>query len=227
MTRVGKHAAVPASSGETPPRESWSAEGRHSTGEFSRGELDLPDEVPDEAPDVVRSETPDEPIELLAEPLAEELHEPLAATAVPPAATERPRPHHRLDNTRAEAAAPADPPAPAPRPAGARRAANHTAPRRSHRPGRGRRLATYALAAVATALAWGVLVYYAIQLGPDVKDGEPQAWALMIVATVGAMACLFLSLILGGRVVEVLRSPVVEARVERPMTPPGGRRAKR
>jgi hypothetical protein len=222
MARVGKHSAVPASSGEAPwPRDSWAAEGRHSTGEFSRGELDLP------------SDPIDEPIELLAEPLTEELHEPLAPTAVPPAPVERPasRPHHRLDTVRAQPDVPAEPAAPptaAPRPAGSRRAAPRSTPRerRDERPGRG--VARYALAAVLTALAWGVLVYYAIQLGPDVKDGEPRAWALMVVASVGAMACLFLSMILGGRVVEVLRSPTVLAtEPEPPLTPPGGRRAKR
>jgi hypothetical protein len=84
-------------------------------------------------------------------------------------------------------------------------------------------VATYAVAALLTALAWGVLVYFAIQLGPDVKDGEPRAWALLVVATIGAMACLFLSLILGGRVVELLRTPTVE---QAPPSP-GGRRARR
>jgi hypothetical protein len=90
-------------------------------------------------------------------------------------------------------------------------------------PGRGRRIASYAVAAVLTALAWAVLVYFAIQLGPDVKDGEPRAWALIVVATIGAMACLFLSLVLAGRVLDTLR-PAAPAG---PPPPPGGRRAKR
>jgi hypothetical protein len=100
------------------------------------------------------------------------------------------------------------------------------APRPPRRTGRGRQVATYGLGTALTALAWCVLVYLAIQLGPDVKDGEPRAWVLMVVAAIGAMACLFLALILGGQLVAVLRGKVA-APPRTSRTPPGGRRAKR
>jgi hypothetical protein len=74
---------------------------------------------------------------------------------------------------------------------------------------------------LATALAWAVLVYYAIQLGSDAKAGETAAWVLLAIATVGAIGCLFLALILGGRVYELLRGEPHPAAV------PGGRRARR
>jgi hypothetical protein len=208
MAPVGKHSAAPASPG-TPerPRDASAAGARHSTAEFSRGDLDLP---------------VDEPIELLAEPLTEPLHEPLAPTA--PTGTTRSAP---------PATAPVDQPAGAAtstretqqthRATGARRATDLPESRPSNRTGRRRQVASYAAPALGTALAWAVLVYLAIRLGPDVKAGEVRAWLLMAIATVGAMACLFLPLILAGRVLEALRPRPHDT----PPPPPGGRRAKR
>jgi hypothetical protein len=74
---------------------------------------------------------------------------------------------------------------------------------------------------LATVVAWVVLVYYAIQLGPDAKAGELGAWVLLVIATLGAIGCLFLALILGGRLYELLRGE------PHPATLSGGRRARR
>jgi len=76
---------------------------------------------------------------------------------------------------------------------------------------------------VVTFVAWAALVYYAIQLGSDVRSGNGGAWTLLVIAVVGAVCCLFLSLLLGARVVEAART----ARAERPPRVTGGRRARR
>ncbi len=86
------------------------------------------------------------------------------------------------------------------------------------------RLASYAAAVVAAALAWGVLVYYAIQLGPSAKAGELGAWLLLAVATLGAVGCLFLALIFGGKFLDTLRG---EAPAPRPVTASGGKHGRR
>lgn len=80
------------------------------------------------------------------------------------------------------------------------RARVRRAPRQS--PGR---LLGLGLGVLATFAAWCVLVYYAIQLGPQARSGTMAAWALLLVATLGAIGCLFLALILGGRIVELIR----------------------
>ena len=76
---------------------------------------------------------------------------------------------------------------------------------------------------VVTFVAWAALVYYAIQLGSDVRSGNGSAWTLLAIAIVGAVCCLFLSLLLGTRVVEAART----SRAQRPPRVAGGRRAKR
>ena len=72
-------------------------------------------------------------------------------------------------------------------------------------------------------VAWCALVWFAIKLGPDVKSGESAAIALLVVASIGAMACLFLALVQGSKILAARRVPV-EATPPRPV---GGRRAKR
>lgn len=79
-----------------------------------------------------------------------------------------------------------------------------------------------ALLVAATLVAWGVLVYAAIDFGGQARSGEPLAWVFLALSTIGAAACLFTTLILGARIVSVLRGP--EQRVPRPQ---GGRRIAR
>lgn len=86
-----------------------------------------------------------------------------------------------------------------------------------------RSLALLSGGAVLTVTAWVVLVTYAIKLGSLARSGEPAAWALLAVATLGAICCLFLGLVLGGRLLGLVRTEprTATARV------PGGRRARR
>ena len=48
----------------------------------------------------------------------------------------------------------------------------------------------------ASLVAWGVLVYAAIDFGTLARDGEAKGWLFMAVACLGAMACLFGGLML-------------------------------
>jgi hypothetical protein len=80
-------------------------------------------------------------------------------------------------------------------------------------------LLALALGITATLVAWGFLVWEAINFGSQARDGETIAWVFLGLATLGATACLFLTLILGTKVIGTLRGrPLVRAPV------PGGRR---
>lgn len=78
--------------------------------------------------------------------------------------------------------------------------------------------------AALTIVAWVVLVTYAIRFGSLARGGRSEAWLLMTVATVGAICCLFLALVLGTRLVGLVRA---EARPVPVRTAGGGRRARR
>jgi hypothetical protein len=69
-----------------------------------------------------------------------------------------------------------------------------------------------------------VLVWFAVRLGPEVKSGELTAIAILVVAGLGAVACLFLGLAQGLKIFDTLRTSPRPARAVRPV---GGRRAKR
>ena len=73
--------------------------------------------------------------------------------------------------------------------AGARRAER---PKRQFQP----RLAAIAAASVVTLVAWGFLVWAAIDFGRKARGGDGQAWFFLAIASLGAVACLFLSLML-------------------------------
>ena len=79
-------------------------------------------------------------------------------------------------------------------------------------------------------VAWGYLVIAAIDFGASARhDGGAGAWALLLVATLGAMACLFLAFMLLVRIaraVGLVASP--DPRPKRdPNAPKGGKRAAR
>jgi hypothetical protein len=84
------------------------------------------------------------------------------------------------------------------------------------------RLLILALGITATLVAWGFLVWEAINFGSQARDGQAPAWVFLGLATVGATACLFLTLILGSKVIGTLRD---RAPVRVPV--PGGRRVAR
>ena len=81
-----------------------------------------------------------------------------------------------------------------------------------------------ALGITAAIVAWGYLVYLAIDFGTAARDGDSRGWAFLALATVGAIACLFLALTLGSRLVARYRA---NATPPAPPRPPGGRRAAR
>ncbi len=97
-----------------------------------------------------------------------------------------------------------------------------------------RKILLLALGVTATLVAWGVLVYAAIDFGKEARSGEPAAWVLLAVTTLGAAACLFVTLILGARVLPLFQQsaltaapPTAPTSPARPARPPGGHRAVR
>jgi hypothetical protein len=53
-------------------------------------------------------------------------------------------------------------------------------------------------------IAWGYLVYAAIDFGATARDGNPDAWWFLAVASLGAVSCLFVGLILAARLLRRL-----------------------
>ena len=84
------------------------------------------------------------------------------------------------------------------------------------------RILLLALVVTATLVAWGVLVYAAIDFGAAARSGEPTAWTFLALSTAGAAACLFTTLILGARILTMLKGGEPA-----PARPQGGRRAAR
>jgi uncharacterized membrane protein YeaQ/YmgE (transglycosylase-associated protein family) len=111
----------------------------------------------------------------------------------------------------------------APRHAGpARLEGEPTPPKRSRSTGV---LLLLALGITAAIVAWGYLVYLAIDFGTSARDGDGSAWAFLAVATVGAIACLFFGLMLATRLINRFRQDTIAPAA--PPRPPGGRRASR
>jgi len=81
-----------------------------------------------------------------------------------------------------------------------------------------RKILLIALGVTATLVAWGVLVYAAIDFGQEARSGEPMAWVLLTITTLGAAACLFVTLILGARVLPLFQGGA--AQTEAPPAPP-------
>lgn len=87
-----------------------------------------------------------------------------------------------------------------------------------------RQIFVLALLIVLTLVAWGALVYAAIAFGRDARSGDAASWTFLGIASAGATACLFVTMILGARLVGVVRAR------QQPAPPPrlpGGRRAAR
>lgn len=84
-------------------------------------------------------------------------------------------------------------------------------------------------------IAWGYLVYLAIDFGTSARAGESGAWGLLALASLGAVACLFAGLLFVARLLRALGitssydeddSPPPTPTLVGPR-PPGGRRAAR
>lgn len=61
-------------------------------------------------------------------------------------------------------------------------------------------LLALALGVTASTVAWGYLVVAAIDFGTTARTGDRAAWGFLALASLGAVACLFLALILLSRI---------------------------
>jgi hypothetical protein len=83
-------------------------------------------------------------------------------------------------------------------------------------------------------VAWGYLVYAAIDFGSTARGGDSQAWWFLGLASIGAVACLFFGLMLVARLLRGLGITQAPAPPDSPSSdgpepprPIGGRRAAR
>ncbi len=85
---------------------------------------------------------------------------------------------------------------------GGKRAGSRRGPRRGRRfqPA----LLLLALGITGCVVAWGYLVYAAIDFGATARGGDPTAWWFLALASVGAVACLFVGFMLLARVLRRL-----------------------
>ena len=111
--------------------------------------------------------------------------------------------------------------------AGGKRAGSRRGPRqqRQLRP----RLLLLALGITACVIAWGYLVYAAIDFGSTARSSDPTAWWFLALASLGAVACLFVGLLLVARLLRGLRltASASESTDDEPPRLVGGRRAAR
>lgn len=85
-----------------------------------------------------------------------------------------------------------------------RRAGTRRAPK-TRQPGVQRSLLLLAVGVTLAVVAWGYLVYAAIDFGSTARGGESSAWWFLALASVGAVACLFVGLMLVSRLLRRLR----------------------
>ena len=111
--------------------------------------------------------------------------------------------------------------------AGSRRGAR---PKKSFRPG----LLVLAAGITLAVVAWGYLVYAAIDFGSTARGGDSTAWWFLALASVGAVACLFFGLMLVARLLRglgITKPPEPTDSASdgsgEPPRPIGGRRAAR
>ena len=78
-------------------------------------------------------------------------------------------------------------------------------------------------------VAWGYLVYAAIDFGTAARAGASSSWAFMALASLGAIACLFVGLLLVARLLRVLGVRSSSSPDDAPSgpRPQGGKRAAR
>ncbi len=92
-----------------------------------------------------------------------------------------------------------------------------------------------ALGVTGAVVAWGYLVVAAIDFGKAARDGDSASWGFLALASAGAVACLFLALVLLARISRALgitkppppREPREPTSPRDPSLPPGGKRAAR
>jgi hypothetical protein len=77
-------------------------------------------------------------------------------------------------------------------------------------------LAVLALGVTACVVAWGYLVWAAIDFGAAARGGDGDAWKWLVVASLGAVACLFAGLMLVARLLRALGITDPPPKKERP-----------
>ena len=65
-------------------------------------------------------------------------------------------------------------------------------------------LAVLALGVTLCVVAWGYLVWAAIDFGAEARGGNGDAWKFLVLASLGAVACLFLGLMLIARLLRAM-----------------------
>jgi hypothetical protein len=106
--------------------------------------------------------------------------------------------------------------------------------RRGARPPRGLNKTALVIGAAITlcVVAWGYLVYAAIDFGTAARGGNSSAWMFMALACLGAIACLFVGLLLVARMMRALGitsapDPSPDSPAPPGPRPVGGKRAAR
>ncbi len=61
-----------------------------------------------------------------------------------------------------------------------------------------------ALGVTLLVVAWGYLVYAAIDFGSEARGGRSEAWWFLALASLGAVACLFAGLMMIARILSLL-----------------------
>jgi hypothetical protein len=82
-------------------------------------------------------------------------------------------------------------------------------------------LAVLALGVTACLVAWGYLVWAAIDFGAAARGGDGDAWRWLVVASLGAVACLFAGLMLVARLLRALGITHPPPKREEPEKRPG------
>ncbi len=90
------------------------------------------------------------------------------------------------------------------------------------------RVLALAAGVTATVVAWGLLVLSAIDFGRNARQGQG-GWLLLVLAGVGAVACMFLAIVLAARMQALVRGDPTRPQGERPGDhySDGGKRAAR
>ena len=84
-----------------------------------------------------------------------------------------------------------------------------------------------AFGVTAGVIAWGYLVKAAIDFGIEARSGTSDAWMFLAFSSLGAVACLFVGLMLIARLMRELGITSGSSKADQPPRPVGGRRAAR
>lgn len=106
---------------------------------------------------------------------------------------------------------------------GGKRAGSRRGPRR--KAGFSPALLFLALGITGCVVAWGYLVYAAVDFGSTARSGSSAAWWFLALASVGAVACLFVGLMLVAQVTRRLGITKAPPKKDEAPRPVGGRRA--